>query len=438
MALANIGVILAQWGKKILLVDWDLEAPGLENYFRQLLPDKSYPPDKFGLIDLLDAKAHNPSLDVKNIQWSEHVTTLRDEHFTLDLMTCGRRDELYIQKVKKFDFSLFYQEHDGGDFLEDIRDYWKNKYDYVLIDSRTGLTDSSGICSIHMPDILVLLFTATEQGFKGTLDVVLRSTSKQSELIYDRLKLKTLPIPTRFDNSELKLTEEWLDRFAKDLHMVYGELIPSDNDGNPLISPMDVLKKTKVPYVSFFSYGEKLPVLDQGTDDPNSIGYVYETIAAILANNFTSLDQLKDNRDQYIKAARGEEVFDYSYFQRRIAEEQAEKLRLEALLNQALAKEKVKEEKRHQINQALIIGGIIAFIIAVAVILYNNINKGSSSSEPYGRDTTVNWDSSSYITTPPVTPDTLGGMLADSTDGTTTGGTTGGTTGSTGFDTTRK
>src|SRR5215470_3632439 len=33
MALANIGVLLALAGKRVLLVDWDLEAPGLELYF---------------------------------------------------------------------------------------------------------------------------------------------------------------------------------------------------------------------------------------------------------------------------------------------------------------------------------------------------------------------------------------------------------------------
>src|SRR5579872_4728623 len=35
MALANIGTLLAKWGNKVLLVDLDLEAPGLEQFFEQ-------------------------------------------------------------------------------------------------------------------------------------------------------------------------------------------------------------------------------------------------------------------------------------------------------------------------------------------------------------------------------------------------------------------
>ena len=34
LALANIGVLLAKRGKRVLLMDWDLEAPGLDRYFR--------------------------------------------------------------------------------------------------------------------------------------------------------------------------------------------------------------------------------------------------------------------------------------------------------------------------------------------------------------------------------------------------------------------
>ncbi len=33
-ALADVAVLLARYGHRVLMVDWDLEAPGLESYFR--------------------------------------------------------------------------------------------------------------------------------------------------------------------------------------------------------------------------------------------------------------------------------------------------------------------------------------------------------------------------------------------------------------------
>src|SRR5205085_339379 len=40
MALANVAWILATNGKKVLAIDWDLEAPGLYRYFYPFLLDK--------------------------------------------------------------------------------------------------------------------------------------------------------------------------------------------------------------------------------------------------------------------------------------------------------------------------------------------------------------------------------------------------------------
>src|SRR5215467_559283 len=40
MALANVAWILACAGKKVLAIDWDLEAPGLHRYFYPFLVDK--------------------------------------------------------------------------------------------------------------------------------------------------------------------------------------------------------------------------------------------------------------------------------------------------------------------------------------------------------------------------------------------------------------
>src|SRR5712691_1582485 len=39
MTLANVAWILASNGKRVLAIDWDLEAPGLHRYFYPFLPD---------------------------------------------------------------------------------------------------------------------------------------------------------------------------------------------------------------------------------------------------------------------------------------------------------------------------------------------------------------------------------------------------------------
>src|SRR5438067_646551 len=52
MALANVGWILASNGKRVLMLDWDLEAPGLHRYFHPFLSDRELAEAR-GVIDFV-------------------------------------------------------------------------------------------------------------------------------------------------------------------------------------------------------------------------------------------------------------------------------------------------------------------------------------------------------------------------------------------------
>src|SRR5205823_408345 len=88
-------------------------------------------------------------------------------------------------------------------------------YDYVLIDSRTGVSDTSGICTVEMPDTLVTCFTLNDQSIIGASGVMtsvqaLRQSRPVSTLsgANDPLNVKStstistfriFPIPTRVE-----------------------------------------------------------------------------------------------------------------------------------------------------------------------------------------------------------------------------------------------
>ena len=86
-----------------------------------------------------------------------------------------------------------------GEALETMRTAWGEAYDFVLVDSRTGITDAGGICTVQMPDVLVLLTTASEQGLEGTFDVAHRALAARKKLAFDRAALQLLPVLARFD-----------------------------------------------------------------------------------------------------------------------------------------------------------------------------------------------------------------------------------------------
>ena len=305
MALANVGVFLAKWRKKVLLVDWDLEAPGLHYFFKRFT-DVTGVESTRGLVDIL-TELLNDEVDDKRgrLDWASCVTSIIvEDNTSLDLIGAGIRDEEYFGRVRRLDFNKIYDERDGGFLIETLRDEWKREYDFVLVDSRTGVTDAGGICTIQLPDLLVLFFTATEQSFDGTVKIAERALEAQTNLPVDRYNLVAIPIPSRFENSfEFEAGQEWLSRFADGLLNIYSNWLPKT------ISPRIFLEKTKQPYIPYFSFGEKLAAVELGTADTALLGYAYENLASLINHGLEDIDEFVENRDAYVKRATQIKVF---------------------------------------------------------------------------------------------------------------------------------
>ncbi|MBC7867479.1 MAG: tyrosine-protein kinase family protein, partial [Gloeobacteraceae cyanobacterium ES-bin-316] len=380
MAMANIGVLLAKWGFKTLLIDWDLEAPGMENYFKDHL-DVYDVQQKKGLIDLLSLKEEKDKIKVEDLNWESFTTTIRpDKNTQLDLITAGKRDETYFAKVRQFDYNSFYANSDGGQYIEDLRDYWLEKYDFILIDSRTGLTDSSGICSIHMPDILVLLFTPNHQSFNGIKEVAEKAINGQKQIIYDRFRLRVLPVPCRIENAETLLLDEWMKKIYTECEPML-EWLPrkETNIDEFSVSPADIIGQIKIPYKTLYAYGERLAVTERGTNDTQDLGYVYENIAAVLANDLQNIHLIKDARDLLIKKAKGEEVIDYTELERKYADQQQATTQLTEELKKKETFIAVKTQQIQKKKTRLIwILSLSALLIAAAFYIVGSINNNSA------------------------------------------------------------
>ncbi len=310
MCLANAGVLLCKWNYKVLVVDWDLEAPGLENFYANSKYGTIDVSIKKGVIDILQdlstfTEKYTPDIPfIENWPDYFHVISVPDARGCLHLTSSGKRDESYYDKVREFDVKNFYQEKKGSVGIERLRNFWKEKYDFVLIDSRTGITDIGGICTIQLPDILVLLFTATEQGFRGIGNVAEKVLTSQKELSLERLNLLLFPVLSRVDGSEKKLTKEWVgkfidgEKFPISMSTIFRPWLPSEIDRKSFV------RQTLIPYVPYYSFGEGLPVEEEGfSSDIQGMGYAYESITAVLATQLNYPNLLIENRSKLLKLA---------------------------------------------------------------------------------------------------------------------------------------
>ena len=282
LALANIGVLLAKQGKRVLLMDWDLEAPGLDRYFRSLVSENGSPTQ--GIAHLLNEATADP-----NVDWHPHMQQITvkgenvpsDTPWSLSLIPSGMASGDYSVKVRSFSWAKFMEEQQGGMILDRWREEWKNDFDFILIDSRTGITDAGGICTVLLPDLLVLVFTANDQSFEGAMAVSKSAQVERINLDVQRPRLAVLPLLSRFDGRvEIDLAEIWLKRFDIELKPFYDDWLPTQ------FQPRQILELTKIPYVTRFSFGEPLPVVTHSLTDPELPGFYFENVARLLASDF--------------------------------------------------------------------------------------------------------------------------------------------------------
>lgn len=292
--LANVAAVLAEWGYRVLCIDWDLEAPGLNYYFSQWV-DR---PTSRGLLAIIEgfARGQKPS-------WRRYVTPVRAPRAggRLHLLPAGQKDARYVEKIQGVDWAALYEERGFGLFLETMRDQWKRRYDFVLIDSRTGISDIGGICTVQLPDTLVFVFTANEQSVEGACDVARRSTESRSALPFERSRLMTVPVLSRYEQRvEFKIAAKWERRISSHLVPFYRPWLPARTSADEL------MKLTRIPYVAYWTFGEQLPVITDRlrNDDPEAVNYSMLNIAALLANGLDEANHLMSSRDSYLTRSR--------------------------------------------------------------------------------------------------------------------------------------
>ena len=292
-ALANTAVLLARWGYRVLCVDWDLEAPGLSYFFDPYLDSAP----RAGLLEMIEEARDAPARPSLAL---EHRTTIRlPEDVRLDLIAAGHQDETYVSRLQRVDWEELYAAHDFGAILESWRAEWMRHYDVVLVDSRTGITDSGGICTAQVPDVLVFAFTANQQNVDGVLDIVDRAMQARDALPYDRPRLLTVPLLSRFDaQPEYEQGETWRRKLAERMEPRLRDWAPRGS------TAAELLQRITIPYFPIWSFGEALPALSESHRNSEQVTYSIASLAALLARRLEDASLLIENRDSYVDSAR--------------------------------------------------------------------------------------------------------------------------------------
>ncbi|MFM7164855.1 MAG: KGGVGR-motif variant AAA ATPase [Planctomycetaceae bacterium] len=291
MSLANVAWILAMNGHRVLMLDWDLEAPGLHRWFGPLLDDPELHESR-GLIEFFTDFREGSEIErirrrkgqTPDEQWFLRYADLAglavgvDFQFPddgcLHLVPAGRQNAEYSLLVQSFDWHAFYEKAGGGVFLEAVKKRLRSEYDFILIDSRTGISDTAGICTVQMPDDLVVCFTMNRQSILGAREIC-RAADEQRTRPDGSPGLRIWPVPMRVELAE----KERLDNARRLVRSEFAGVSWQLNRRQRRTYWQDI----EVLYVPYYACEETLATLADTPGLSNTLLHSMERIAGRIA-----------------------------------------------------------------------------------------------------------------------------------------------------------
>lgn len=214
LALVEIANRLAEFGKKVCVMDFDLEAPGLLHKYRHNIDEVNQ-----GLVDYIYEFAIENNVPDSIGKYTKEITRyhnssnekeLQKRQNNIVFIPAGNSDSSeYWKKLSHISWwKLFYEkDSEGIAFFLDLKEKIKKEFnpDYLLIDTRTGITEISAITMSILADSIVLFAVNNEENIRGTQRIIKAITNEENNLL-DTVK-ETHFVLTRLP--QITSPEEW-------------------------------------------------------------------------------------------------------------------------------------------------------------------------------------------------------------------------------------
>lgn len=313
MAMANVARWFQLQGLNVAVVDWDLEAPGLESFYAADQATLAAWRGRLGLMDLLTLYRQDfPNLGLSDASMEDAAALRADvdrlhealaplRFLLLDipppvepplsdappsvppgklsLLSAGWREGAerfarYANAVQAFDWSDFYARCRGQAYFEWMREQLcqPDVADIVLVDSRTGVTEMGGVCTRQLADVVAVLSAPNRQNIEGAARMARAFTELSGLSWRGGRPLEVVMVPSRIDSSS---------RLVK---AVFEPMFRSHVEGL-MPERLQLLQRDfwnlRIPYVDAYAFEERLAV-GEASADTDLVG-AYRELAAHVA-----------------------------------------------------------------------------------------------------------------------------------------------------------
>ncbi|MFS8070739.1 MAG: ParA family protein, partial [Byssovorax sp.] len=254
-ALAAFAIQRARAGERVLVIDFDLDAPGAGT----LIPgDNGHAP--LGVVDyLLEAPLGEVRID-DFVHHCKREALVGEAGGEIVVMRAGQVDEDYLAKLSRLDLEIRGNEHPLKALLLQARA--EVQPNWILIDSRAGLSAAAGVLLDGIAHLHVLFGTNSAQSQLGLKQVIrnlgeerIRRDWPQARCVIVQAMVVDI---VEVEKHALSQFKGWLDPTLRDHYLVADNDDPNDEqwavrDQDSRGSPGEVIA---VPYrvrLAFFS-----------------------------------------------------------------------------------------------------------------------------------------------------------------------------------------
>ncbi|WP_455617075.1 tyrosine-protein kinase family protein [Eisenbergiella sp.] len=229
-ALASVALQLAKKGKNVIMIDTDIEAPGLATLF---FDEESI---QNGVLDYL--LEHSLSAETNISRFVMDVidpSLLNENDGRLYVLPAGKVDGAYLQKLARID----YQDHREGalrramsKMLEAVSEEYA--VDYIFIDARAGFHDMGGIAVAQLPHVAVLFGNHSRQSWDGMTQVIRTISESHAD------NMPIVIVDCMCDSATSTSFIQARERFVQKAYSVFIENYYAEGEALPGIEAADV------------------------------------------------------------------------------------------------------------------------------------------------------------------------------------------------------
>jgi tetratricopeptide (TPR) repeat protein len=218
VALSNTAVLLAGRNNAtvpVLMIDWDLESPGLHHYFDRR---GEHP----GLLEYFQAcrdylaqqgpggGAADPDTLAQQVldavDWEPFVERVDDSR-PLYLMRAGVFNDSYGERADGMDWDALFAACPA--LFRCFGEHLARRFRHVLVDARSGRSAAVSICTTLLPRKLVALFTPNQRSLDGLAGAVTRAIDYRCSHEDEQRPLLVYPLPSAIDSADCERRIQW-------------------------------------------------------------------------------------------------------------------------------------------------------------------------------------------------------------------------------------